>query len=380
MSLSSARTASPRTTLWPLIALFGIVSLALAIAGYWYLYRQRHLYVRLFRAEQARRQAQEEIRTTLYSIGDGVIATDAAGGVARMNPAAEALTGWREADAKGQPLAQVFSLVNEETRMGVESPLHRVLQVGAVVGMANHILLIARDGTERPVADSSAPIRDASSAIAGMVVVFRDQTEDRAARTASAILPRIFEPFFTTKGPGRGSGLGLAQVHGIVKQHGGEIGVSSEVGVGTAFAIYLPAVAAAAEPAVAPAEPSAGAGQTILIVEDDPILREALTDIVELLGYRTLSAAHGRQALTLLDQHAEIGLILSDLVMPEMGGRALLQKVKDRGLTTPVVILSGHPLDDELARLQALGLAGWLLKPPAMEELAALLAQALGGM
>ena len=195
-----------------------------------------------------------------------------------------------------------------------------------------------------------------------------------------AVLPRVFEPFFTTKGPGRGSGLGLAQVHGIVIPHGGEISVSSEVGVGTTFAIYLPAVAAAGvtEPAVAPAEPAAGVGQTILIVEDDPILREALTDTVDLLGYRTLSAANGRQALALLGQHAEIGLILSDLVMPELGGRALLQEVKQRGLATPVVILSGHPLDDELASLQSLGLSGWLLKPPQIKQLAAMLAQALG--
>jgi CheY-like chemotaxis protein len=192
---------------------------------------------------------------------------------------------------------------------------------------------------------------------------------------------RIFEPFFTTKRPGKGSGLGLAQVHGIVKQHGGEIGVHTQVGAGTTFSIYLPALAATAPAAPPPAvtAPAGGEGQTILIVEDDATLRAALVDAVELLGYRTLSAANGREALALLAQHGEVGLILSDLVMPEMGGRALLHEVKQCGLTARVVILSGHPLDEELADLQILGLAGWLLKPPVMEQLARVLAQALAG-
>ncbi len=195
------------------------------------------------------------------------------------------------------------------------------------------------------------------------------------------VLPRIFEPFFTTKGPGKGSGLGLSQAHGIVKQHGGEISVSTQAGVGTTFTIYLPALAesAAAEPVAVADEAPAAAGQTILIVEDDPTLRDALVDTVDLLGYRTLSAVNGREALAVLAQHREIALIMSDLVMPEMGGRALLQEVKQRGVTAPMVILSGHPLDDELASLQALGLAGWLLKPPEVEQLARLLAQALPG-
>ena len=193
------------------------------------------------------------------------------------------------------------------------------------------------------------------------------------------VLPRIFEPFFTTKGPGKGSGLGLSQIHGIVKQHGGEIGVTTQVGVGTTFTIYLPALAesAATEAVVVADETPTAAGQMILIVEDDPALRDALVDTVDLLGYRALSAVNGREALAVLAQHREIALIMSDLVMPEMGGRALLQEVKQRGVTAPVVILSGHPLDDELASLQALGLAGWLLKPPDPEQLARLLAQAL---
>jgi len=165
-----------------------LVVLAILMAGIAavgiYLYRQRHLYRKLFRAEQAQRQAQEEIRTTLYSIGDGVIATDATGRVMRMNPVAEALTGWREVDAAGQPLAQVFRIVNEETHAEVENPAERVLREGVVVGLANHTLLIARDGTEHPIVDSGAAIRDEQGAITGVVLVFRDQTEERAAQRA----------------------------------------------------------------------------------------------------------------------------------------------------------------------------------------------------
>ena len=139
---------------------------------------------RLLEAEQARRQAQEEARTTLYSIGDGVISTDASGCVTRINPVAQALTGWSEAEARGQPLEQVFTIINEESRVPVESPVRRVLRDGVVVGLANHTLLVARDGTERPIADSGAPIRAEGEPMAGVVLVFRDQSEARQAEEA----------------------------------------------------------------------------------------------------------------------------------------------------------------------------------------------------
>jgi PAS domain S-box-containing protein len=136
------------------------------------------------RMEMALRESEERTRTTLYAIGDGVMSTDAAGRVARMNPVAEVLTGWREAEARGQPLAQVFQIVNEETRAELESPVEHALREGAVVGLANHTLLIAKDGTERPVADSAAPIRGEGGETTGVVLVFRDQTEERAAKKA----------------------------------------------------------------------------------------------------------------------------------------------------------------------------------------------------
>ena len=205
---------------------------------------------------------------------------------------------------------------------------------------------------------------------------------DSGTGLAPEVLPHIFEPFFTTKGPGEGSGLGLAQVYGIVKQHEGHIDVTTEVGVGTSFTLYLPAFLTQKpeRPAVVVEDMPQGQGETILIVEDDATLRQALVDILEMLNYRVLEAANGREALDILEQRAgEIALALSDLIMPEMGGQALVHAMRQRGLTLPVVMLSGHLMEDALESLQRLGLAGWMLKPPDVEEIAHVLAEALGG-
>jgi PAS domain S-box-containing protein len=149
------------------------------------------------RAEEAVRESEERNRTTLRSLGDAVIATDGSGRLTQMNPVAETLTGWLEADARDQPLASVFRIVNEETRAPVESPVALVLRKGQVVGLANHTVLIAKDGKERPIADSGAPIRNAKGETTGVVLVFRDQTEERRAsnalRRSETILRAVIE-------------------------------------------------------------------------------------------------------------------------------------------------------------------------------------------
>jgi two-component system cell cycle sensor histidine kinase/response regulator CckA len=122
---------------------------------------------------------EAELRSTLYSIGDAVIATDRSGRITRMNPVAERLTGWREAEAVDQPLDSIFRIINEQSRRQVESPVTLVLREGTVVGLANHTLLINRDGREIPIADSGSPILDSHGQIRGVVLVFRDQTEER---------------------------------------------------------------------------------------------------------------------------------------------------------------------------------------------------------
>ena len=105
------------------------------------------------------REQRERLRTTLASIGDAVITTDTEGRVTYLNAVAESLTGWTNAEAVGQPLDAVFRIVNEQTRQPVENPATRALREGVVVGLANHTVLIAKDGTERPIDDSAAPIR-----------------------------------------------------------------------------------------------------------------------------------------------------------------------------------------------------------------------------
>ena len=136
------------------------------------------------RAEEELRQREEQLAVTLDSIGDGVIATDAGGAVARLNPVAEQLTGWSRAEAAGRPLLEVFNIVNEETRRRAVNPVDRVLREGVVVGLANHTALIARDGSERAIADSAAPIRGVDGAVRGAVMVFRDVTSERAMERA----------------------------------------------------------------------------------------------------------------------------------------------------------------------------------------------------
>jgi PAS domain S-box-containing protein len=134
---------------------------------------------RTARANKAERSQREQLHVTLKSIGDAVLTTDAQGRVTSLNPVAESLTGWTNAEATGKSLESVFLIVNEDTRQPVENPVTRALREGVVVGLANHTVLIARDGTERPIDDSGAPIRNAQGAIIGVVLVFRDVTERR---------------------------------------------------------------------------------------------------------------------------------------------------------------------------------------------------------
>jgi PAS domain S-box-containing protein len=129
------------------------------------------------RAEDSLAAEKEHLAVTLRSIGDGVITTDIEGRVVLLNKVAEELTGWPMEEALGRPLGEVFYIVDEKTRARCESPVDKVLESGGIVGLANHTALISKDGTERRIADSGAPIRDRESRIVGVVLVFRDVTE-----------------------------------------------------------------------------------------------------------------------------------------------------------------------------------------------------------
>ncbi len=143
--------------------------------------KRKNLKLEALLAEQelSRRELEKEkelLAVTLRSIGDGVIATDLEGKVFLFNRVAEQLTGWSKDEATGRTLSEVFCIINEKTRKPCENPVQRVLETGHIIGLANHTLLIARDGTERSIADSAAPIRDRESRIIGTVLVFRDVT------------------------------------------------------------------------------------------------------------------------------------------------------------------------------------------------------------
>jgi PAS domain S-box-containing protein len=139
------------------------------------------------RAEQRRaRDRGETLRVTLRSIGDGVITTDVAGRVTAMNAVAETLTGWPEAEAMGQPLETVFRIVNEDTRVPVENPALKALRHGTIVGLANHTVLIRKNGGDGPIDDSAAPIRDEHGRVSGCVLTFRDVTAQRAVERERA--------------------------------------------------------------------------------------------------------------------------------------------------------------------------------------------------
>ncbi|MCC2671941.1 MAG: domain S-box protein, partial [Armatimonadetes bacterium] len=159
-------------------------------------------------------------------------------------------------------------------------------------------------------------------------------------------LSRIFEPFFTTKG-NLGTGLGLATVYGIVQQAGGHVGVYSEVGVGTAFKLYLPRVNDPPESAPAPGSGSMPQGtETILLAEDDDAVRGLTGLILRQRGYTVLAAGSGAEALRLAEAHrAEISLLITDVVMPQMSGRTLAAQLMDLQPGLKVLFLSGYTED-----------------------------------
>ncbi len=170
-----------------IITAFVIILIITTSTGvFWiYHYRQRNLYRSLWEAE-------EEYKTTLYSIGDAVITTDRKGNVKYLNKVAEELTGWKENEARGKDLELVFNIINEETLERADNPVKKVLREELVIGLANHTVLISKDGREFPIADSGAPIKNEKGEIIGVVLVFRDQTEERRSRNEILKLNRIY--------------------------------------------------------------------------------------------------------------------------------------------------------------------------------------------
>jgi two-component system cell cycle sensor histidine kinase/response regulator CckA len=186
------------------------------------------------------------------------------------------------------------------------------------------------------------------------------------------IRERIFEPFFTTKKPPQGRGMGLAVVFGIVKGHKGWIAVESEVGVGTAVHVYLPAARVPASPAAPPAAPPplAAQGQRILVVDDEPLVRDLAANILERTGYGVVLAEDGEEALNVYRREADkIDLVLLDYIMPRMNGAQVLKELRQLDPNVRVLLSSGYHTDHEVDQLLASGAQAFVAKPYRAQEL-----------
>ncbi len=232
---------------------------------------------------------------------------------------------------------------------------------------------------------------------------------DTGTGMTEEVRAHLFEPFFTTKDVGRGTGLGLAQVYGIVRQHEGYIGVETELGRGTTFRIYLPApkeetgrgpdaptdeadiatpMARPASGSISPASaeeieagkpstPSQEQRKTILLVEDNEMLRQAGQSILQALGYRVLTAVNGREALALYKAEGGADLVITDVVMPEMDGKELIRELSRSDPTLKVVGITGYAVEKVGEELREAGFLDVIYKPFEIETLTQVVRRAL---
>jgi two-component system, cell cycle sensor histidine kinase and response regulator CckA len=197
------------------------------------------------------------------------------------------------------------------------------------------------------------------------------RVRDTGVGMDDATRSRMFEPFFTTKEPGRGTGLGLATVHGIVTQSGGRVLVESAPGAGSAFTILLPAIAGESVPvASAAAARAIGGSETILLLEDDATVRVSVRRMLERGGYAVLEAGRAADALRLLDEPGRrVALVLADVVLPDMGAGVLVPRVRERHRGVRILLMSGYGGEAVSRQLSAAGEVGLVTKPFAPDEL-----------
>ncbi len=194
--------------------------------------------------------------------------------------------------------------------------------------------------------------------------------EDTGEGIPEQIKDRIFEPFFTTKPPGKGTGLGLAMVYGIVKNHGGFISLYSEVGKGTTFKVYLPSYEEKVEEVQPYSQESLeliGQKRKILVVDDEEIIRDMLKDVLEALDFKVIIAKNGKEAIEKYNE--EIDLVLIDMNMPEMGGKETFYALKGKYPNVKAIVCTGYSIDYNTRELLKNGAKGFLHKPFNMEEL-----------
>jgi two-component system cell cycle sensor histidine kinase/response regulator CckA len=243
------------------------------------------------------------------------------------------------------------------------------METGGALTIRTSSARVTGPGAERFVGDEIAP---------GHYV--RVSVSDTGLGMDETVQRRAFEPFFTTKGVGQGTGLGLSMVYGIVKQSGGYISVASQVGRGTTFAFYLPETGApAAQPGGSSASTAPLPERTILLVEDDASVRSIISRELAGHGYRVLEAANGREAIQRVREfQGKLDAVVTDIQMPELDGRALVDALAELRPGLAVLLMSGHPDDQLVQRLTSSGLP-FIQKPFTGEELANQVERALAG-
>jgi CheY-like chemotaxis protein len=206
---------------------------------------------------------------------------------------------------------------------------------------------------------------------------------DTGTGISPEVIDRIFDPFFTTKEVGKGTGLGLSTVLGIVKSHGGFVNVYSEPGKGTTFRVYLPAVTA-----LNPEEEAengeeklpCGNGETILIVEDEPLILAAVRHILEGHGYHVLAARDGVEAMAVFVQNQKrLSAVLMDMMMPVMGGVATIHALNHAAPGLKIIATSGLWSKEQISTLNAMGVKHFLVKPYKIDMLLTTVAKILRG-
>jgi PAS domain S-box-containing protein len=204
------------------------------------------------------------------------------------------------------------------------------------------------------------------------------RVEDTGCGIPQEHLDRIFDPFFTTKEKGKGTGLGLASVYAAVRDHGGAIQVESHMGKGTAFTLYLPCTERSALTREKVMDTDSTGSGTILLVDDEEMIRFTVRAQLEAIGYSVFTASDGREALEIWEREKDrLSLIVSDMIMPEMSGKELFLELIKRNLSCPFTIMSGYTRDENLHELTRQGLAGFIQKPFTHNELVEHLERAL---
>jgi PAS domain S-box-containing protein len=503
-------------------------------------------------AQSELKREKEKLNVTLHSIGDGVITTDNIGNVVLVNTVAETLTGWTQEEARGKLLDVVFHIINEHTRQRCENPVEKVLETNGIVGLANHTVLVSRDGTERIIADSGAPIIDQDQSTIGVVLVFRDITEQskmeielqhahkmeaigtlaggiahdfnnilaavlgyadmamddipkhsparyqieqvlkagnrakdlvkhilsfsrkesqvrvplevgkilqEALKFLRATIPttieikeshdiengiiladatqlhqvivnlctnaahameeqggilgitlssqnlseneikkepslkpgpyvrlcvsdtgtgidqkhldKIFDPYFTTKEVGKGSGMGLAVVVGIVRSHDGIITVDSTRGEGATFNVYFPRIEEQSKEEAEVTAPLPVGNEKILVVDDEESIVYMTKRRLELLGYQVTAKTSSIEALELFrSQPDQFDLVITDQTMPGLTGEQLAKELLSIKPGFPIILCTGYSSKIDAEKADFIGIRDFIMKPVERSELA----------